>query len=273
MADASTSEASTSGRPQHITLSRKDVTYLTALLRALDRQQDARARLEVGIRDARYKTGLEQRLQRLLDGVVPAKRGPKTRYTDEVMRAALEECSREACINERELAERLIDNGVLAPPVKVEWFMQRFKDWLKEHEYKLIITTHGLKYEMHAAEAMRRVEFCMGMLSRLARGQPGLNGILFGDTTTLLAVPHPKSRYTCMHPLMHPHTTFPDTHAPAGMPMPLMVHGDEHSMSYADIGLTMCIPHAQAIATCPSTSRYTALLRRLSRALTTWTTG
>ena len=183
-----------------ITISYKDATYLRAAAETLTKKQDARAREVAGIKGPCFVRRLIQRLGRLLQNIPAAKRGPQSRYNDAVMGAAMEECSRNACINQCELVQLLLDEEVVQPPVKVQWFFQCFRAWLAKKGYSVEITTHGLRYQMSDNEKAQRIQFSLWMLQRMRSGEVLLSDCIFGDTTTLLKEPHPKSKISTHAP-------------------------------------------------------------------------
>jgi hypothetical protein len=173
----------------------RELTYTAAALGSLDKRQDDAARRAANIKDRRFLGRFLVRLRCMLGCIPATKRGPVSVYDDTVMSAALEVCSRHAIINQQDLVQLLIDDGVLEPPVKVQDFFKLFKSWLKAHGYRVKMTRRGMVYEMTEKKAVQRAAFCQQWSAALSSGAVELRDILFMDVTTLLKHPHPKSEW------------------------------------------------------------------------------
>jgi hypothetical protein len=184
--------APSTSAPRH-NLTNRELTYTAAALESLNRRQDDEARRAANIKDRRFLSRFLVRLRRMLNCIPVVKRGPVSMYDDSVMSAALEACSRHAIINQQDLVHLLIDDGVLEPPVKVQYFFKLFKVWLKAHGYQVKMTRRGMVYEMTEKEAAQRAAFCQQWSEAVSSGAVELRDMWFMDVTTLLKHPHPKS--------------------------------------------------------------------------------
>ena len=175
---------------------RHRAAYAAAALQLLTPAQDAAARAAVGSKDVKLKKRLIGSLTDYHALVSPAKRGPASKFTSQIMDAA-----RELIIEPEDrlwtgpsIIEQLQEDGWLAGRVNVDNFLKHLKARCKELNEVLCTNSTGTIFLITEATKAKRLAWCK-KVEELLISYP-LASWVFEDETGKEQNPHPKGTWS-----------------------------------------------------------------------------
>lgn len=170
--------------------------YAAAVLQHISPAQDAAARAAVGSKDVKLKKRLIQSLTDYNALVSPAKRGPASKFSAEILDAA-----REYIIEPGDrlwtgpsLMEQLQEDGWLTGRVDVDNFLKHLKARCKQMEEVLFTHSTGTVFLIPEASKPVRLAWSKGVEEELI-SYP-LQSWVFEDETGCEQNPHPKGTWS-----------------------------------------------------------------------------
>lgn len=173
--------------------------YLIEVLKRISPAEEAAARAAANVKDTKTKKRLIECLTSHHALTSPAKRGPASKFTAEVLHAARDAVADPGCglYTGRSLTEKLIHDGLLHPPVDTDNFMRHFEAFLKARGETLDPTFTGTVFAIRGVNKEKRVQWCKEV-QQLLQEVP-LENWIFEDETEVEQEPHPKGMW-CKQP-------------------------------------------------------------------------
>lgn len=174
---------------------RRRAAYLAALLQQATPGQDAAARAAAGFKDVKTRKRVMESLTQYNAIVSPAKRGPASKFSAEIMDAA-----REYIIEPGNrwwtgpsIVEQLQEDGWLTGPVDVDNFFKHLKARCKE--MKEVLYTHSTGTVFLIPDASKPVRLAWSMEVEKDLIDYPLDHWVFEDETGCEENPHPKGTW------------------------------------------------------------------------------
>lgn len=168
---------------------------LQELIKLATTEQTQAAAKAAGLKDPRIAERIAETLHTHDSIYNPNPRGPKTRFTADVLETAyniLSDPGYESYTASR-LRDKLIKDRKLDPPVDADNLLMHLKEYCREQGHVLLTTATGTVFEIKPANKSKRVEWCEGV-QQLLKQHP-MSSWIFEDEVEVEQDPHPKCEW------------------------------------------------------------------------------